>query len=395
MMTNAIYSRLDLFSKNKSNLILYIFLLFVFAFPRTMQEVKYVLLITLFLSTASNFYYLKKIDFKNILIYACILLFPLTIALLNNNNFDFIVNRSRIFFLDPLLLFLIFSLFSNNDLIKILSFAAFSSLLVSFLINLSTLLFHLNLFPINLNTFFYIEEDKIGFHEGFLHITNSSFSYWIYTIPLLFANFNKKSFYVILLISVLFILSFLSGRRILMLPFIIVFLFEFKNLPRLIFLFAIILVLSNFEIVNSLFELDTVLNRFDEAIKFSGDSQIREEQRSYFYKYISENPLRGYGIGSYMPDYLRNEKFLYAYENSFDYLFFERGIIFGILTFVFYIYLILNCYNNIFDKKYRIGFALASVSILLASYTNPYWLSSFDYTIPLSFLLRFSNKPIV
>jgi len=40
---------------------------------------------------------------------------------------------------------------------------------------------------------------------------------------------------------------------------------------------------------------------------------------------------------------------------------------------------------------YNINFTIAIISLLIASYTNPYWLSSFDFTIPFALLMRFSQ----
>ena len=62
--------------------------------------------------------------------------------------------------------------------------------------------------------------------------------------------------------------------------------------------------------------MDTIYVRFVSAINSTDDSYVREEQANYFISYIENSPIWGYGLGSYMPDYLRNDEFKTAYERS-------------------------------------------------------------------------------
>jgi hypothetical protein len=256
-------------------------------------------------------------------------------------------------------------------------------------------LFYTGLFPVNLNAIFYPSENTIGINSGYVHIINSSFSYWIFTIPVLYCSKRVKSTSDYILLFLVFILAVFSGRRILILPFLFVALFELKYVTKLLSLAFLITLFLNTEIFSSFLDLEIIFKRFTDAISSTGDSEVRAEQQLYFYKYISENPIIGYGLGSYMPDFLRNENFKTAYENTYDYLIFERGIIFGILTMIYFIWLIYKVSVNKLLLKVDTGpIVFASISLLLASFTNPYWLSSFDYAVPLAILMRFAHKPI-
>ena len=90
-----------------------------------------------------------------------------------------------------------------------------------------------------------------------------------------------------------------------------------------------------------------------------------------------------------MKEYIRNYEFKTAYERSFHYQLYSLGIPITLIMYTFYFFMIRKIYK--IDKIY-IGLVLGSVSLLLSSYTNPYWLSSFDYCIPLSILMRLSQS---
>ena len=375
------------------NILLGLFLFLVFTFPRVLSDIKIVILCILLLISFLSFNILKeKISLKVILFYFLIIFFPLVIGFSRGNEYNLILQSFKIAFFYPILVYVMLISFGKEDVSSNLYFAAWFSLIISFIINLSTFLFYIGFFPLNLNAIFYPNEDLIGLNSGYVHIINSSFSYWIFTIPILYCTKRYKSKWDYFLLIIVFVLSILSGRRILVLPFFFVAFFELRNFTKLLGISMIIFILFSTDFVSSMLDFNIIIERFNSAILSTGDSQVRGDQQIYFYKYIKANPFFGYGLGSYMPDFLRNDVFKTAYENTYDYLIFERGVIFGLLTILYFIWLFYKVYinNSLSIVKYSLIFG--SVSLLLASFTNPYWLSSFDFIVPLALMMRFSHK---
>ncbi len=365
------------------------FLALVFSIPRVLPEIKLVLLLVLLISIAFGRTF--RFPKNSIVIPYFIIIFPsILIAILLNNDIRLSLNSLKLNFAFPLLLYFIFLNFEKEVLFRVLIYAGLLSLVLSFLINTSTLLYFLNFFPVNFNDFFYPDENRIGFNDGFVHMVNSSFSYWIYTIPLYFCRDSVKSKQTFVFLFFTFLLAIFSGRRILMLPYLFVLCFNLKSIKKVILVF-ISVILVFFILVNlNYFDFGVILDRFGDAISGEGDSEARSEQHKYFWIYIFERPFFGYGMGSFMPNYLRSDTFKTAYENTYDYLFFERGLLAGLLFFLFLSKLF---FNVLFKYKNEyLSLLIATGALLLASYTNPYWLSSFDYTIPFAVLMRFADS---
>jgi hypothetical protein len=336
----------------------------------------------------------KKISSKLIFFYFVVIFFPLVVGFLRGNEFSLIFQSFKLAFLYPILIYFVLISFDTEPLFRSIFTTAYWSLIISFLVNLSTFLFYTGFFPLNINALFYPNENVIGLNSGYVHIINSSFSYWIYTIPIIYCNKRKKTKLDYILLIAIFVLAVLSGRRILVLPFIFVAFFELKNFTKIIGLSIIIFILFNTEFVSSLLDLDIIFERFNSAIFSTGDSQARGDQQIYFYKYIMANPFLGYGMGAYMPDFLRNDVYKTAYENTYDYLIFERGLIFGFLTISYFIWLLYKVYINNISTITKYSLIFGSISLLLASFTNPYWLSSFDYIVPLAIMMRYAQKAV-
>jgi O-antigen ligase len=320
-----------------------------------------------------------------------LILFPIVVGFSLNNQVDLMFGAFKLHYIFPMALYLMFLGFSTNSLFEIVLKSATVALFFGFFLNLSTFLFYLNFFPVNLNLLFYPDEDRIGFNEGFIHIINSSFSYWVFLVPLLyFSNYLDRKWANALWIGT-FVLSVVSGRRVLLLPYILLLLSNFKK-PRVIISISVILgLLSYYSTTLGVLDFDIIAGRFMDAVSGTGDSEARSEQHVYFWKYISDRPIFGYGLGAFMPDFLRNDIYKTAYENTYDYLFFERGIL-GILLYFFFIFLL---FFKILKSDVLLGIRkpllIATLVLMLASYTNPYWGSSFDYTVPFAVLMRFAN----
>jgi hypothetical protein len=371
---------------NKNNL-LFIFFIACFSLPRTVQTFKYTLL---FIFLISFFYNIKlRQNYLNyLLFYILIYTIPLLIGIVNNNEIDLIIGTLKSNILYPLLVFTFLQIFDPAIILQILKKSSILSIAIILILSLSTILFALGLFPININEIFYPNETNIRISGGYFHVINSSLSYLIFLIPIAFLPFNKLNFKnpSLYFIIILFVLLLLTGRRILILPFIVIALFHFKRflVPILLVSVAIILIPSS-----SIFDKEVYQKRFEDAIFSRGDSQVRADQSNYFMEEIKQKPLLGHGIGSYMKNYLRNDEYKTAYEKSYHYQIYSLGIPISLIIWSFYLFLIIKASKNNIKGT---GFLLGIISLLIASNTNPYWLSSFDYCIPLGILMRLGQK---
>lgn len=376
-----------------------ILLIIVFTLPRTIQLVKIAILGILVFLYLINTKKIKVDYIKRTIVYSSFFLIPLLNGLLLKNETNLILGSIATNILYPMIFLLLLQAISKNDILDILYKSSKISIITIFVIGISTLLFGLNIIPFNLNSIFYPRETFVGIHEGYIHIVNSSLSYLIFLIPIYFYDFKKYTiktpqlyFFVILLIFCI-----VTGRRILALPFVLVLILNFKYLYRYVFILIFVFIIANLNIKdeNNYLDLTVIIERFDEAIHSKGNSEVRLEQSDYFHKYISKKPFFGYGLGSYMKDYIRSPKFKTAYERTYDYQLFSLGLIVSIFLLLFYVFCFRKTYlSNINNKVLLNGFILGTVSLIIASYTNPYWLSNFDYCLPLALLIRFSQKDL-
>lgn len=372
-----------------------IFLIFVFSFPRVLPNIKILLLGILIMLFVAN----KKFNPKVLLpiyLYSLFFIVPLFVSSMNGNEVSYIIGLLKVYFIFPVVLVFVFQCFSKKELEKIIYNSAIISLIVITTTSLSTFLQGLGYFPVNLNAIFYKDEDRIGLNEGYVHIINSPLSYYLFLIPIVFSNskdFNLKNIKLYLFI-ILFIFAIITGRRILLLPFLIVIIYQFRKFYKIFIIcgVAFFLFLSSSENKFENFDPSEIFSRYESAINSTGDSSVREEQSIHFKKYIAEKPITGYGLGAYMGSYLRNDEFRVAYEKSYHYLVFCMGIPFAFLLFVFYLFLLFKAWRFSEDSLIYKGIFFGVISLLLASYTNPYWLSSFDYTIPFAILITISSQ---
>jgi hypothetical protein len=162
----------------KKIFITFLFIL-IFSLPRVLQEEKIIILFILFLTSFSKTYLKKSFIFISIT-YVAIYIFPFLIGIIYNNNTKYILSALRINILFPLILFYILQQFNLDKLKIILQNSSYISLIFIFILTISTILFGLQLFPINLNQLFYETETAFRLGEGgYVHIINSSLSYII------------------------------------------------------------------------------------------------------------------------------------------------------------------------------------------------------------------------
>lgn len=366
------------------------------SFPRTLQNLKLSILSILFILFILKLKF-KKIYVHNLIKLTLIYLLPFLIAIIYKNDTNYIFDALKLYIFFPFLIYSILQLYDiriiNNYILK----TAIISIIIIVFITITTILNAIGVFPVNLNLIFYPDEDNIGFNVGYLHIINSQLSYLIFLIPIVFYKrlnfrFNEKNF---LFFLALLIFCFLTGRRILMLPFLLIFILNFKKIINfsisLIIIFTLLLNFNFFEI-----DLIVIWERFIDAISSRGDSEARGEQIIQFFDYIKSKPIFGYGLGSYMKNYLRNYEYKTAYEITYLYYLFTFGLVSTFILVLYYTKLFFRAYNSFLNIKIenKMGLLLGIFSILLASLTNPYWLSSFDYCLPFALLIRFGDNSL-
>lgn len=368
-----------------------IFFVLIFAFPRVFQAEKIVIMLLLIgIGLLRNKTYIKQ--FNNYILYCFFIFLSFIVGAFLSNDIKEMMGSLRSFLFFPFLQLFLLGFIANKDLEFTFGKAVFWGILIIDLFALSTLLNGLGLFPVNLNGLVYTEEDRIGINEGYIHIINTNLSFLLYLVPIYYyinkekLNYKKIGFYLLILTL---IICLISGRRILILPFLMIVILDIKKLKWLVlsivFLFILLIYLGYIKPVF----ITTFFERLSSAINETGDSEARDIQAQMFVKYITKSPFLGYGLGGYMPDYLRNEEFKSAYESSFYYLIFVLGIPGALLLIAFYTKLLKIIYKNIlFTQLFRYGIVVGSICLLLSSYTNPYWLSSFDFCLPLAMIFR-------
>ena len=130
----------------------------------------------------------------------------------------FIFSSLKTNVLFPVLIFTILQCFKKVEILEIIKKSSRISILVISILLLSTVLYTFNIFPINFNEFFYPAETNARITGGYFHFINSSLSYLIFIIPIVFVPLKKNKtqflFFFLLLLMIVF-----TGRRILILPF--------------------------------------------------------------------------------------------------------------------------------------------------------------------------------
>jgi len=375
----------------KNKILLLVFIL-IFSIPRSLQEIKIIFFLFLLLFSFNN--KILKSFYIITISYSLIFLLPLFVGLYYNNSILFITTSLKLNLFFPILLLFLLQNFTTESITLLLIKSSKISILIIVLLALSTILNGLGFFPYNLNLIFYPNETALRLEGGYVQVINSSLTQLLFIVPIYFVNSNNKiTIKNLLAFILLFIFCFVTGRRILLLPFLLIIFFNIKKfiLPLII----ISIFMSLFSINdNEYFNKEIIYNRFYDAINSEGDSYVRQEQSNEFNFQIAQKPIFGSGLGAFMKNYIRNEDFPIAYEKTYHYLIFSYGIPIFFMLLLFYIFLMYCVYRNSNMFENNINFIIAIFSLLLASLTNPYWLSSFDYVLPLSLLMRFSQNHV-
>lgn len=385
-------------SFNKLQNFLWQILLFLMIFiPRTGQLLKLIVLAILFGLSLLKIIKTKKIKVtKEVNVYIFLHLTYVVfsglygVSLGNPGAFDFL-RVNLIYYL--VLLISLSSFFSNEAFQKSIKTIIFSANLVS-IYSILLLLVKLKIWPESYFIYFDVTSN-VGIHSGYTHLVNTNLSMMIFILPfLIILFFNRYQFENINRTQVLFsiilgiVATMISGRRILWLSFIIPILyylikFEKRNLRekfRIILISLAIVSIILFTISeSSFFSFKMIAERFLGAFDSEVES-IRFIQAKALWRGFLENPLFGSGAGIGVNEIIRSSSAPWIYEMTYNLILFNSGIIgFSIFT-ASHLYLLTNFYK-LKKRKIKIGESLfvTYIVVLVASGTNPYFTSSFDF----------------
>lgn len=398
--TEAIQANYECPLLNKLLIILWQSLfVFMIVTPRIFQSIKFVLLVNIFLFSII----LMTIEQKKIKINRVILTFILLnlfYSLFSGYHGIIKHNPGAMGFLRVNVIYYVFYfllIVLNNITIefydKIIKLILYASNIIS-IYSLLFVLVKINIWP---ETLFYDFDatSNIGFHDGYLHLTNTNLSMMIFIVPFLaglyFNNYKiKMLFNSHILFSLIFslIVVFISGRRILwitssfsILYYVIIKYrhikhYIYKILTMFILLFLLFYSFNYFDIT---FTYEAINNRllsaFDKYQETARFDQIQSLLNGFF-----NNPVFGVGAGLGVSDVIRSSISPWSYEMSYHLALYNSGL-FGFFFFgASHCYLLFSLYKEIAKgSNLAESLFIAYIMVLFANATNPYFSSSFDF----------------
>ncbi|MGJ1321978.1 hypothetical protein ACR780_04770 [Sphingobacterium faecium] len=369
---------------NIINVVIFLTAFLIFVFPNSFRSVKMPLLLLLFLVGITSVRHLNKFVFFSLISSFFITITYLIIGLPSSAFPDEAMSQTLIVYIFTPLLWVVvlnycFERFYLNTIIKYLNIfmvlGCFSVFIAIWLFNNGqTKILEL-----------IIEDPNMTFSDkGIVEMKLFVYGSLIFFIP---AFFQLESFYKVkwsyfIIILITFLAAVVSGRSALLLSvFIGLSFYLFANPSLKIFkyiLFGVILLTTSIFILES-FGVN-ILNIFEEFYKkiFEGGDKERPEQTAALLNGINNHIFgAGHGVGV---DYIRSYKFPWRYENVPFALIYKVGI-FGFiiysLPFLYTVYAYLKLKNRKAIDHYML---IGLVSILIATFTNPY-LESFEFNI--------------
>lgn len=247
------------------------------------------------------------------------------------------------------------------------------------------LTFYIDNLPSVITSFFsYTKTFYAGFTDYFSPAITSLFFLGSYCLTRVLSDKKSKIF----LVPVFLILwcSFIIGRRALILlilvsPFLYLFILivlkkvRGKQLSKILFVLAIMCVLA-IGVLSFGSENLRIIQIFSNNEVFENNYRITQFH-SLIYAW-QDSPIFGAGFGS-NAEIVRSTEVLGAYELSYVALLFQSGLIGVFLYISLYAWMIIKLIK-IYDKtedSFFISFAVASINIFIANFSNPY-IDSFD-----------------
>jgi len=368
--------------------------LLLFTFPKHFQIFKVILLVILFgigvIETKGRIKTNKYI----ITWFLVYLFFAFTWSFygIMNNNLG-VIGAFRVEFIWTFVLFFftLFVLIEKKTIIKTIYWTSFFTSLVGIYMILQPVFGSLPF----LN---WIPFEPVQNISGLIRVSLPNVVFMSFLFPsLLFLNTPKTKierifYYITLTLSFLFILF--SGRRIVQIVaalFAIIFVYQnfkkinLKILSSLVLLFLITLLLIHKDIFFFI-NFKLYYHMYIEKLALVGTQEKRYIQMIALLKHFTQHPFIGVGFGKGIPNNIANHEEPWQYELTYFLYLYQTGLI-GISIF-------LGLFISLFNKLNQIdlnakAFALGLIGYLMASATDPYIISGFDYKFPILICLLY------
>ncbi len=315
-----------------------------------------------------------------------------------------------IYFMWPWVYLLLTAFLSHDRSVELLFKTLIASLILIVLYSLLFVGTMAGIVPENL----YFELDqgqRVGFYDGFVEYNMYSISSLIFLIPLavhffyikLKLNHGKHLYLWLVLILASIVLTFLTGRRAMLLVFMILpaivfaewFLFSgLKKLPTRIrhlskspgyYVLAILVFSGALSLLDHLgFNLATVWSMFLDGFDFESGASTSERKLQFFALingWTNSSILFGAGNGATV-DVVRSTEMAWSYELTYVYLLFSTGLVGFLFYFGWFGYGLLRIRQSLEKrpdlKVYVLPLMTGVFALAIAAASNPYF-GKFDY----------------
>ena len=389
-------------------------------FPQLFSKVKLIFLLltlfSIFLDLNNKPFFYSKVWTIWFLFYFLFYFLWITYGLIRGN--PGVSDYFRLQIIWPTIFFI---LISTIDSLKKIIFVY--KLLVNFSIIISVYIIYRFLEVINLVPKIYNFEGEVlgvGIHSGFIQVVSLSVGSLVFLLPFilcLVSGFSKsflyrkivskkKLFIVFVLITIAVIIS---GRRALWFSFFITYILVFltnyliykKKFLKLIYnfsLFSIVIFFIGFSSItylNDKVDFDQLSNRITKEFN-SSELTPRQLQSIALFEGFKKNPLFGSGFGVGVKDNIRSSEKPWQYELTYNLYLYNTGLI-GMLFFLLLILFPFSRYLKLCKiypefTPYLSPAFISYLIVLIASASNPYFTSSFDFMWMLFLPIAIINK---
>ncbi len=414
-MENVVHTRSNALAERLVLLLWEVLLFSMLCFPRILSSIKLALLVfILFLS----FILRLRISFNRHMVW--FLLFQILLAVLKIGTGLIYRNASKAL-VDTFRMEIVYSTLFVILFTKLAMFSGFREKTVSVIAAANIYIGIYNIIIVlasyaHINVSFLLNLDAtaaVGIHTGYSHVVSTNLSMSVITFPLalFFMNSRKLHQKKRLLISVLLcgFAMILSGRRILWLCLGIAATVYFfatskdpvKLLKRVFLILLVCVLFVVFAQITGMFDFAGVYDRFISAF---GKGENAETERTMQIGYLLEGfrnkPLLGNGAGAVIKGFTRSETTPWSFEMTYHALLFQSGLA-GALLFILSLSMLIKLIREIrYDDRAVFRGCLVTLFLaLIANATNPYFGSSFDFSLffflPAACALRCREKNAV
>jgi hypothetical protein len=391
-----------------------LFVVLVFAFPRTFLEVKLILLALIMIHFVAVAYTRTILVPKCLFVfYGALILVGFLAALvgaIRGNSTEAISDGIRLYIFWSILTPLLLTYFWQFNAMLILHYGIIIAAFTTSALNITLVVSSFvgwSVFPESFSEPLLL---KVGIHDGYVQVIAHNIGMLLFIVPYLLVTalrtdgVQENRWLVWLALAVALITAVLSGRRALWIVTAVT--------PYLMWLLALATGTCNRIKAFPLFSTGAlgllVIAILSPLIFFSEDTLLylnsafsAEDERSIQKRYLIEGfwemPLFGSGFGG-LTEYVRSEESPWLYELSFHQILFNFGVVGSVLLTLSFLYTFIKAVRTIKANAAPAENGVVSVlfgacGLLIGAYSNPY-LGSFDYLLVLGFLpLVISGAP--